>query len=63
MKFNQERLKETLTQKKVSQHKLAKMLDVTQAAVWEWLNKGEPSLERFCQICEILDVEPNFLLN
>lgn len=62
MKFNKERLKEILTQKKVSQRELARRMNIKQASVWEWLHEGEPSLERFCQICEVLDVEPNFLL-
>lgn len=62
MKFFQENLKETLKQKKVSQRKLAEKMGVSQMTVWEWLHRGAPSLERFCQICEVLDVEPNFLL-
>lgn len=62
MSFNRERLKEILTQKKVSQRQLALRIGVAPQSVWEWLHEGEPSLEKFCKICEILDVEPNFLL-
>lgn len=62
MDFFHQRLKETLQEKKVSQRKLAKMIGVAPQSVWEWLNESYPSLERFRQICEILNVDANFLL-
>lgn len=46
MKFNKQRLKEILTQKKVSQRELARRINVKQASVREWMHEGEPSLER-----------------
>ena len=62
MKIFHERLKETMKEKKVSQHKLAELLGVSQQSVWEWVNESWPSMERFLQICETLNVRPNFLL-
>lgn len=62
MEIFHQRLKETMREKKVSQTKLAKIIGVSQQSVWEWLNESYPSLERFRQICEVLNVDANFLL-
>lgn len=59
--FNQ-RLKATMKSKGISQNKLARILGVKQASIWEWCNKSEPSLERFKQICIALQITPNELL-
>lgn len=58
--FNQ-RLKATMKSKGISQNKLARILGVKQASIWEWCNKSEPSLERFEQICFALETTPNEL--
>lgn len=55
-------LKKELSLRQMSQRKLALKLGVAPQTVWEWLNVGMPSLERFRQICEILDVSADTLL-
>lgn len=62
MKYFHERLKMVMKEQGVSQNKLAQMLGVTQASVWEWCNTGYPSMERFTQICDMLNTTPNYLL-
>lgn len=56
------RLKTALKERGLSQNALAKILGVKQASVWEWLNISFPSLERFQQICIILNVSADKLL-
>lgn len=62
MKYFHERLKATMKGQKITQTKLAILLGVSQATVWEWLNISFPSLDRFYQICCTLKVSPSYLL-
>lgn len=62
MEIFHERIKIAMKREKISQSKLARLTNVKPASVWEWLNTGYQSLERFYQICDILNVSPNFLL-
>lgn len=62
MEIFHENLKNTLRLREMSQRKLALKIGVAPQTVWEWLNEGAPSLERFRQICEILDVSADTLL-
>ena len=56
-------LKNALKERGLSQNALAKLLNVKQSSVWEWLNVGYPSLERFKQICIILNVSADKILS
>lgn len=62
MTLNTENLQRKMQEKKVSQGELGRIIGVSQQTIFKWLHGTDPSLERFCQICEVLDVEPNFLL-
>lgn len=55
-------VQETMKAKKVSQAEIGRRLGVAQPTVWEWTHTKTPSLERFKQICEILNVSADFLL-
>lgn len=57
-----ERLKKAVKEAKLSQCEIARRLGVKQASVWEWLNVGYPSLERFQQLCDMLNANPAYLL-
>ncbi|WP_366139429.1 helix-turn-helix transcriptional regulator [uncultured Endozoicomonas sp.] len=52
-----------MTRKKISERRIAKSLDVSQPAVHKWVyGKALPRLDKFCQLCVILDTSPNELL-
>ncbi len=59
----QKRLQETLRQSTISQTELAKRLGISQSTIAHYL-RGDalPSLETFANFCEILDVEPAYIL-
>lgn len=58
-----ENLKNEMKQNKISQEKLAKELNTTQATVSRWTSGVyEPDLQTLLIICEILDTTPNALL-
>ena len=62
LKFS-ENLKSEMKHNKVSQDKLAKELNTTQATVSRWTSGVyEPDLQTLLTICEILDTTPNMLL-
>lgn len=58
-----ERLKEIMTEQKISQVKLAKELNTTQPTVQRW-TKGiqEPNFDMLLKICIALNTDPNELL-
>lgn len=63
MPIFQEKLKEAMLAKKISQRRLASALGIKQATIWKWLNtEASPSLERFQQICEVVGVSADYLL-
>lgn len=62
MEIFHERVKKALKNKKMSVAALARKCNVTYNAAWEWCNDGAPSLERFKQICLILEADPAELL-
>lgn len=48
----------------LSQNKIAKILGISQQSVNEWYTgKSIPSLERFIQLCYILQVSADYLLD
>lgn len=63
MKIFAERLKRELTQRKLSQRKLAALIEVDPKMIsWYIRDVKDPSLETFRRICEVLNVDSNFLL-
>lgn len=63
MKNFQENCKKILKERGLSQRKLAIKMGVAPQSVWIWLNTNSaPSLERFIQICQILEVSSSELL-
>lgn len=62
MSFFFERLQNALKERGFSQCKLAKTLNVSQHTVWKWTHEQLPSLDRFYQICQALEITPNELL-
>ncbi len=57
-----ERLKEVIKKAHISQRQIAIRLGVAPQSVWEWLHVGYPSLERFQQLCDMLNANPAYLL-
>ncbi|MBD5584738.1 MAG: helix-turn-helix transcriptional regulator [Clostridia bacterium] len=57
------RLKEAIQQSGISQTKLAEMLSVSQSCVAHYV-KGDilPRIDKFAYLCEILEVDPAYLL-
>lgn len=58
-----ERIFEEMKKKRITQSELASLLNITQSQVAHWKGRGSkvPS-ELLPQICEILDISPNYLL-
>ena len=58
-----ENLRRAMLENGISQTKLAKKLNTTQATVSRWINKiNQPDFETLFLICEILDRTPHELL-
>ena len=58
-----ENLKSEMKSAHMSQEKLAKALNTTQATVSRWASgENEPDFQTLLQICQILNVTPNELL-
>ena len=57
-----ERLREALKTANLSQCEVARRLNIAQSSVWEWLHTTYPSLERFQQLCDMLNANPAYLL-
>lgn len=57
-----ERLREAIKNANLSQCALAKKLNVSQHTIWKWTHEQLPSLERFRQLCDILNANPAYLL-
>lgn len=56
-------LKSEMKSAHMSQEKLAKALNTTQATVSRWASgENEPDFQTLLQICQILNVTPNELL-
>lgn len=64
MKNFRENCKKVLKERKMSMRKLAIAMGVAPQTLWKWLNEegNDPSLERFIQICQILEVSSSELL-
>lgn len=64
MKNFRENTKKILKERGLSQRKLALKMGVAPQTLWKWLNEegNDPSLERFIQICQILEVSSTELL-
>lgn len=64
MKNFRENCKKILKERKMSMRKLAIAMGVAPQTLWKWLNEegNDPSLERFIQICQILEVSSSELL-
>lgn len=57
-----ERAQNCLKNQKMSQHELARKLNVSHHTVWIWLHVSFPPLERFREICACLKANPAYLL-
>lgn len=63
MKIFGTRLKEELTQRKLSQRKFAAAIEVDPGMIGHYIKGSkDPSLETFRKICEVLNVSSDFLL-
>lgn len=62
MELFHERLQEVMKNAKMSQCEIARRLGISQASVWEWVHIGYPNLERFRQLCDMLNANPAYLL-
>ena len=57
------RLKEQIYARNLNVSKMAKMLNIATQSMHEWVSgKSLPNLTRFKQICEILQIDANYLL-
>ena len=57
------RLYNVLIWKGITQTKFAKLINVNKTAVTQWIQgKTYPKLEKFCKICKILNITPNYFL-
>ena len=63
MEIFHQRLREGIYAKGLNISKIARLIGVTQASMHEWVSgKSIPNLTRFKQICEVLEMDANFLL-
>lgn len=57
-----ERARQAVEDAKLTYNVLAKRLRVTKQTAWSWINKELPPLERFYQICDVLNVSADWML-
>lgn len=63
MEIFSKRLKELRKEKGLTQVELSRMLGLTQQSYLRYeLNKGEPSLETLSLLCQILDIDSDYLI-
>ena len=59
----QKRLRETITESKLSQTEIARRLGVSQSTVSKYMRLDKfPSLDTFANLCEIIDVSADEIL-
>lgn len=58
-----ERLREAIKQSGMTQTEIAKSIGVCQQTIAHYLNQNKmPSLDTFANLCEVLDVDANYIL-
>lgn len=58
-----DRIRTARKNKKITQKELAEQLNMSHNAVSNWENgESQPDYNILCRICDILDVDPNYLL-